>query len=336
EWNTKRKETISYKDAIGRVKKIEFPDGNKEHYFYNLKGKLTLVENGTDPGENQLIYEEMDGLKQISYSYNKGDYSPSNLIAYAGTKERNKWVYRVTTTTARDGVRVNEISDIDFNDGDEQTDGNTLSTIVDKLGRKISYTDPDMGTWTYEYDINGNLVTQIDAKGDILGKISFEYDKLNRTTVKHGADTVYYCYDGLVNDRSVSDGEDHGVSVNGQLTSLYFGSGKYSENYSYDDKNKKYEITKTIDGKEKTYSSTLDELGRIKEETYPDKDREKLLYTYNYSGNIDSFFGTYENNQLSDNYIYELRYNIFGKIISFNQGNWSKTIYDYNEKDRLS
>ncbi|MCP4152303.1 MAG: hypothetical protein GY757_31485, partial [bacterium] len=185
-------------------------------------------------------------------------------------------------------------------------------------------------------DINGNLVTQIDAKGEILGKISFKYDKLNRATVKHGADTVYYCYDGLVNDRSASDGKNHGVSVNGQLTSLYFGSGDYKEDYFYNDKDKKYEITKTIDGKEKTYSSTLDELGRIKEETYPDKDKEKLLYTYNYSGNIDSFFGTYENNQLSDNYIYELRYNIFGKIISFNQGNWSKTIYKYNDKNRLS
>ena len=39
--------------------------------------------------------------------------------------------------------------------------------------------DPDLGVWTYEYDANGNLTKQIDAKGQQLW---FTYDKLNRLT----------------------------------------------------------------------------------------------------------------------------------------------------------
>ncbi len=35
----------------------------------------------------------------------------------------------------------------------------------DKLGRKTSLSDPNMGNWSYAYDAAGNLVRQTDAKG---------------------------------------------------------------------------------------------------------------------------------------------------------------------------
>ena len=39
--------------------------------------------------------------------------------------------------------------------------------------------DPDMGTWSYEYDLLGSLKKQTDAK-----VLEFEYDDLNRLTCK--------------------------------------------------------------------------------------------------------------------------------------------------------
>ncbi|GEM_PF-6866041 len=39
----------------------------------------------------------------------------------------------------------------------------------------------DMGTWSYTYASNGNLISQTDAKGQT---INFSYDSLNRLTGK--------------------------------------------------------------------------------------------------------------------------------------------------------
>ncbi|MGB9716478.1 MAG: RHS repeat domain-containing protein, partial [Thermodesulfovibrionales bacterium] len=58
---------------------------------------------------------------------------------------------------------------------------NTTTMIYDTLGRKIKMEDPDMGRWLYCYDPNGNLLRQMDAKGQI---IMFEYDELNRVLTK--------------------------------------------------------------------------------------------------------------------------------------------------------
>jgi len=44
--------------------------------------------------------------------------------------------------------------------------------------------DPDMGTWSYGYDANGNLLSQFDAKGQ---ELVFSYDGLNRMTLKSQA-----------------------------------------------------------------------------------------------------------------------------------------------------
>ncbi len=82
--------------------------------------------------------------------------------------------------------------------------GSVISLTYDGLGRLLAMTDPDMGgfadrSWSYKYDANGNLVEQVDAKGQ---KITFEHDPLNRIKVKDlppagpGPEDVTYFYDG--------------------------------------------------------------------------------------------------------------------------------------------
>lgn len=56
-----------------------------------------------------------------------------------------------------------------------------MSLVYDGLGRKTQMTDPDMGTWIYDYDDNGNLITQTDAKGQV---IKMYYGVLTRITRK--------------------------------------------------------------------------------------------------------------------------------------------------------
>jgi len=57
----------------------------------------------------------------------------------------------------------------------------TSRTYYDHLGRKWKTEDPDLGTWKYAYDANGNFVRQEDAKNQI---IDFYYDSLNRLVKK--------------------------------------------------------------------------------------------------------------------------------------------------------
>jgi RHS repeat-associated protein len=58
---------------------------------------------------------------------------------------------------------------------------NITTIAYDLLSRKTSMTDPDMGTWNYGYDANGNLTSQQDARGWWL---YLEYDGLNRLVRK--------------------------------------------------------------------------------------------------------------------------------------------------------
>lgn len=76
-----------------------------------------------------------------------------------------------------------------------------ITYIYDDIGRKKEMTDLDMGRWTYNYDNNGNLTSQTDAKGQT---INIEYDVLNRIKRKDlpplapsaGPEDTTYFYDG--------------------------------------------------------------------------------------------------------------------------------------------
>ena len=71
-------------------------------------------------------------------------------------------------------------------------------------------TDPDMGTWQYDYDLAGNLVAQRDplylAGGHPEHQIIFQYDNMNRITAKFygvghsNAPDVQYYYDDALGD----------------------------------------------------------------------------------------------------------------------------------------
>ena len=60
--------------------------------------------------------------------------------------------------------------------------GNTLTFGYDRLTRKTSMHDPDMGNWTYAYDSNSQMTAQTDARG---ATIYMSYDSLNRVTLKN-------------------------------------------------------------------------------------------------------------------------------------------------------
>ena len=117
--------------------------------------------------------------------------------------------------------------------------GNVSSFTHNSLGQRLSSTEPNSGSWTYEFDGAGRVIAQTDAKGqrtayefDVLGRrtkqtslagtaeaeaISWGYDehrsgyanKGRRTSMTDAAGTVVYNFDGagrLVHSMRTSPG----------------------------------------------------------------------------------------------------------------------------------
>ena len=173
-------------------------------------------------------------------------------------------------------------------------------------------TDPDMGTWTYTYDDNGNLITQTDAKGQI---ISFTYDALNRLTQKRANATT-----------SVDYTYDSGINGLGRLNRVDYSNGYTT--FTYDELGRETKSIKSIDGTAYTVERTYDALDRLKTLKYPDS--EVLTYTYNTSGALKDIKG------LTKTYVSAITYNEQGQMATLTYGNGANgngvtTTYTYNQ-----
>ncbi len=130
--------------------------------------------------------------------------------------------------------------------------------------------DPDMGSWSYGYDLAGNLIRQTDAKNN---RLCFYYDNLNRLTSKR--------HDGTgTADCPVAPGGTwlasyyyHGSGKGkGQLSSIYgLGNGEgYYENYTYDYRGRVTLLERSLAGVPYSLGTGYDLLDRPTTLTYPD------------------------------------------------------------------
>jgi YD repeat-containing protein len=109
------------------------------------------------------------------------------------------------------------------------------------FGRKDTMTDPDMGTWSYAYDVLGNLTSQTDARGCVT---AVTYDDLNRPLEKtysgpgacSATPSVTYTYDSRL---AGNDGL-------GRRTGMSDGSG--STSWFYNQLGQVENLDQTIDG----------------------------------------------------------------------------------------
>ncbi|MCP5003591.1 MAG: RHS repeat protein, partial [Planctomycetes bacterium] len=169
--------------------------------------------------------------------------------------------------------------------------------------------DPDMGAWSYLYDLNGNLDSQTDAKAQT---VSFEYDDLNRVTFKDNPTDpdITYIYD-----------EPFSTNSKGKLTTLIDASG--TTKYYYDELGRTIETIKTVDGTPYSTETTYDALGRTKSLTYPDG--EIVNYSYDTGGNLSSIYdGT-------TTYATHSGYNALGQNSNITYGNGVTTDYTYDD-----
>ncbi len=227
-------------DPIGRVIATLNPDGSQTTVAY-LRGTKTLVD-----ANGHMKQEDYDGagrLRQVR------EYTTGN-DPYAVTQYK----YHVLGS-------LNKVID---------AAGNQWTIYYDSLARKYKMTDPDMGTWLYSYDQNGNLTDQQDANGTI---IHFEYDAISRMTLKRYVSSdnfgIEFHYD--------ETGASYPI---GRLTSVVDRSGTAS--YAYDQNGRTVSTTKTVDSVAYTVDTSYDSMDRIKTVTYPDE----AVATYSYDATV--------------------------------------------------
>ncbi len=166
-----------------------------------------------------------------------------------------------------------------------------------------------MGHWIYDYDANGNLTYQKDAK---LQEIRFQYDALNRVTLKDypvGTDVVY-TYD-----------ETFSTNPKGRLTTVTDSSG--TTKFYYDKLGQTTKTIKTIDSVNYTTETTYDALGRTDTIKYPDN--TIIKYEYDTGSNLLRV----KNNTTGIIYATYSNYNALGQVGDIAFLNGVTTHYDY-------
>jgi RHS repeat-associated protein len=155
------------------------------------------------------------------------------------------------------------------------------------LGWKTAMVDPNMGTWSYDYDAAGNLVRQTDARNQT---ICFYYDELNRLTGKHyRTDTNCPTSDPSLNVSYTYDSTANGNKGIGRRTGMSDPSG--STSWVYDERGRVLTETKTINGTGGGTFTTrwsYDPMDRVETMTYPGG--EVVNYTYNPQGLVEQIY----------------------------------------------
>lgn len=157
--------------------------------------------------------------------------------------------------------------------------GNVQHTTADSLGRVVSQStlhvpgDPGVGIWTYQYDVNGNLLQRTDPSSRTT---SWTYDALDRTVnedwYNNGTPDVVSTYDTAPN----GVGRLAQVAMDGVTTS-----------FEYDAQGNTVEETRVIDADTYTTAWQYDLGGRVTHMTYPDN-AMTVDYTYNTAGMIET------------------------------------------------
>ncbi|GJL61396.1 MAG: hypothetical protein NPIRA04_00500 [Nitrospirales bacterium] len=170
---------------------------------------------------------------------------------------------------------------------------------------------PTWETGPYEYDGNGNLTKQTDAKGQ---QIHFQYDTLNRRIQKDfetqktlGSGDVVYTYDGSTHNRI------------GRLQKVKDGSG--TTTFFYDVMGRVIKTDKVVDGTTYTTQSAYDGLGRVTQLTYPDNSAVTQTYNGPQLANVQEGNTTYASYG---------GFNALGQPSTLTLGNGVTTTYTYD------
>lgn len=147
-------------DTLGRVIFVRNPDGTNKTINFNHRIITAYDENGH---RKSYILDDYNRITNVL------EYNNDPVLKLSFETDIYNTSYQYDTSD-----NLIKITD---------TLGNIHSFTYDSLGRRINLIDPDLGNWTYTYDLAGNLVTQRQIGGGnlVTGDGYYrEYDSLNQ------------------------------------------------------------------------------------------------------------------------------------------------------------
>ncbi len=239
-------------DTLGRVWEASEPWywGGTRRVGWNAYDVLDRVTSSLDAKGLQKTISYTGGIKTVT--------AWDGSIQQIATQEKNS-AGQLLTAIDHYGSKTHFRFDA-FGNPTRIVDGigAVVTATYNGLSQKTALADPDLGNWTYAYNVLGELKTQTDAKSQVTG---FAYDNLGRMTSRsEGPCATTWTYDTASN----------GI---GKLTSMVNSANceasDYRQVFTYDIKGRVVDVGETIDGAVYNVTNTFDAYGRMDTLAYP-------------------------------------------------------------------
>ncbi|MGM8228508.1 FG-GAP-like repeat-containing protein [Cellvibrio sp. ARAG 10.3] len=231
-------------DILGRVVKVTGPDNSEIESVY--ENNVTTITNSLDQkrietrnGLGQLVKVEDHLEGTISYSYDVY----GGLLSATTTADGMSVTVRMCYDKLGRKVAMHDPDKGGFNIGTSYKGGTNATKTCDEVAASLNSTKLD-GWWYYNYNGFGELISQIDAKGqtttmtyDLLGRVKTRTDYKANNSVE-GHTTWFYdtAEDGAV--KTGAKGQPTAIVMNTNGTSSLCSAGALNCHrtvYNYDD-----------------------------------------------------------------------------------------------------
>ncbi len=256
--NSTEPKTATTYDGLGRVLTSEDALSNTSTTQYGVECGLS---NPTDTAcYSSTITIDPNGHDTLELTDALGRVRLTQTYTGNGTSQ-NPYTPYATTQYGYDGLG-------DLITIEEPDNVHDVTATYNSQGQETSISDPDLGSFTYTYDADGNVTESVDARGS-SGTTYAGYDGLDRQLWRNTTNTptgayVTYSYDSTTGGNS-GVGRLTGETFNQGST---FGVGSYT--YTYDARGQQTAWTTTLDGTSYPFSATYDDAGQTTSLSYSD------------------------------------------------------------------
>lgn len=223
--------------------------------------------------------ESADGVATTTFAYNGLTTEATDAKGRVTRTVKNSqgWVVQVIRNAeaaagALDRTEVTHGYDALGNLVSTNAAGAITTLVYDIRGRKTQMVEPDMGTWTYGYNVFGELTSQTDAKNQ---PVTMTYDKLGRLRTRVELEgTTTWNYDTATHTSPPLGAPGTWVGHLGSVTS----PGGYEETNTYDALGRPVGMSRKIDNVTYTLTQTYDSIGRPEKTIYPTGFQARNVY----------------------------------------------------------
>ena len=228
--NNVTKKMVDYRDSVSAAEKVAVTtfEYDENQNLIKKTDANGLVTEYTYDSRNRVLTETVNNILQVTYTYNK--YGIATVTNSRGKVKTNTYDFlgRLMQITDFDGLTIkytydllgrvlsetdkhNIVTSYQYNGEGQVTKVTTPRSVTEntyddagQLTEKKVTADNIIRTWTYEYDLMGNLIKESDAEGNVTEYVYLtdrlmakrdQFIGLNETGTSLQCREVIYTYD---------------------------------------------------------------------------------------------------------------------------------------------